>query len=237
MRLALHLLGGLVTVLARFPFAALPARRAMRQRWSRRLLDILGIELRSAGAPLEAGAMLVANHVSWIDIFVINALVPAAFVSKAEVRKWPAIGWLSANNDTIFLQRGSRGHARVVGGQITDMLESGGTVALFPEGTTTDGSQVLHFHGALLQPAIDAGCPIQPVALRYRTPTGAFCRAPAYDGDLSLLQCIAHIIAEPAIVADVELLPARRPAADSDRRALANALQAEIAASVASTPR
>lgn len=219
----------------RFPFVQLPTRRVMRQRWSRRLLAILGIELRVSGVALESGAMLVANHVSWIDIFVINAVVPAAFVSKAEVRQWPAIGWLSAHNDTIFLQRGSRGHARIVGGQMAAMLDAGGTVALFPEGTTTDGSHVLHFHGALLQPAIDAGRPVQPVALRYRTPDGAFCRAPAYDGELTLMQCIAHIIAEPAIVAEVELLPARRPAADSDRRALANALQAEVAARVAPT--
>ena len=173
--------------------------------------------------------MLVANHVSWIDIFVINAVAPAAFISKAEVRKWPAIGWLAAKNETVFLQRGSRGHARIIGGEIGRALQAGSTVALFPEGTTTDGSHVLHFHAALLQPALDTASPIQPLALRYRNAQGEFTLAAAYYGEMSLLECIANIVAEPAIVAEVDVMPAEAHAPEQDRRPLANALQARIA--------
>lgn len=174
----------------------------------------------------------MANHVSWIDIFVINALSPAAFISKAEVRKWPAIGWLAATNETVFLQRGSRGHARIVGGEITGSLQAGTTVALFPEGTTTDGSHVLHFHAALLQPALDAGRPIQPLAIRYRDADGQYTRAAAYYGEMSLLDCISNIISEPKIVADVVVMEAAVYPAEADRRPIANALQARIAEQV-----
>lgn len=173
--------------------------------------------------------MLVANHVSWIDIFVINAVAPAAFISKAEVRKWPAIGWLAAKNETVFLQRGSRGHARIIGGEIGRALQAGSTVALFPEGTTTDGSHVLHFHAALLQPALDTSSPIQPLALRYRNAQGEFTLAAAYYGEMSLLECIANIVSEPAIVAEVDVMPAETHSPELDRRPLANALQARIA--------
>jgi 1-acyl-sn-glycerol-3-phosphate acyltransferase len=219
-----------------FPSATPERRRALRQRWSQRLLDIVGIEVRQSGEAVESGAMLVANHVSWVDIFVINAITPAAFVSKAEVRKWPAIGWLAATNDTLFLRRGSRGHARIVSREIADVLETGQVVALFPEGTTTDGSHVLHFHGALLQPALDAHRPIQPLALRYRRPDGSFTNAAAYWGDMSLLQCIANLVAEPAIIVEAALLPPVRGDADIDRRALAAALRDRIAAHVVLKP-
>src|SRR5690606_13991462 len=102
LRLSLHLLAGLATVITRFPFAGVATRRGLRQRWSRRLLAILGIELRASGDDIAPGTLLVANHISWLDIFVINAVAPAAFISKAEVRKWPAIGWLAARNETVF---------------------------------------------------------------------------------------------------------------------------------------
>src|SRR5690606_3559653 len=109
MRLSLHLLSGLAIAIGRFPFAGLETRRALRRNWSHKLLDILGIELRITGADIAPGTLVVANHVSWLDIFVINAVAPAGFISKAEVRRWPAIGWLAAKNETVFLQRGSRG--------------------------------------------------------------------------------------------------------------------------------
>lgn len=216
--------------------AGIATRRSLRQRWSQRLLDILCIEVRTSGAAIAPGTMLVANHVSWIDIFVINAIAPSAFISKAEVRKWPAIGWLAAKNETVFLQRGSRGHARIIGGEIGHALQAGSTVVLFPEGTTTDGSHVLHFHAALLQPALDTHSAIQPLALRYRDAQGEHSRAAAYYGEMSLLECITNIVSEPAIVAEVEVMPAETHAPELDRRPLANALQAQIAERVTAEP-
>jgi 1-acyl-sn-glycerol-3-phosphate acyltransferase len=104
--------------------------------------------------------------VSWIDIFAMNALTPVAFVSKDDVIHWPIIGTLARHNETIFLQRGSRGHAHTIGREMAERLQSGNWLAVFPEGTTTDGTHLHPFHGALLQPAIDAGA-VTPVSLSY----------------------------------------------------------------------
>lgn len=235
-RLGLHLVEGALTVGLIYGFASPCRRRALRRSWSARLLAILGIRPEVEGGAVTPGSMMVANHISWIDIFVINAVAPAAFVSKAEVRNWPLAGWLAARNDTVFLRRGSRGHARIVNKEIADILAAGGHVAVFPEGTTSNGSQVLNFHGALLQPALDAGHPVQPVALTYLDAEGMRCYAPAYDGDISMGQCIAAMIGEPRITARVYVTPALPADAATDRRALAHLVRARIAAAVESVP-
>lgn len=228
-RLASHIVEGALTVALVYPFSAEPTHRRLRQRWSQRLLRILGIRLRAEGVPVEPGCMLVANHISWVDIFVINALAPSSFVSKAEVRNWPIIGWLAAKNGTIFLRRGSRGHAKIINDETAALLDAGRNVAIFPEGTTTDGSHVLSFHAALLQPAIAAGHAVQPVALSYHAPDGSFSRAAAYDGDLSLGQCIENIIAEREIIARVQAEQPMPTGEGTDRRTLAKAARDAIA--------
>ena len=215
-----------------FPWLSLQRRGQLRQRWSTGLLSLLGFRLRIDGEALAHPALLIANHVSWVDIFAINALSPSAFVSKADVRQWPVIGWLAAMNETVFLQRGSRGHARIINEAIADRMAAGRHVAVFPEGTTTDGAHVQHFHAALLQPAISAGQPIQPLALRYRTPDGAFTRAAAYDGDLSVLDSLKAIIATPCIEVHLSVLPAFATT-DANRRSIATAAHAAISARVA----
>jgi len=221
LRLTLHVVEGASTIALIYPFSAEPTHRRLRQRWSQRLLRILGIRLQTEGVAIEPGCMLVANHISWVDIFVINALAPASFVSKAEVRNWPVIGWLAAKNGTIFLRRGSRGHARLINEETAVQLDAGRNVAIFPEGTTTDGSHVLNFHAALLQPAIAAGHAVQPVALSYHAPDGSYSRAPAYDGDVSLGQCLASIVAERATVARVQCAAPIATHPETDRRTLA----------------
>ncbi|AVR87840.1 diadenosine tetraphosphatase ApaH [Thauera aromatica K172] len=221
LRLGLHLLYGVATVALVYPFTRRDTHRALRRRWSRALLRILGIDLEAEGERITPGCLLVANHISWVDIFAINALAPAAFVSKAEVRAWPLIGWLAAKNDTIFLRRGSRGHARIVNAETAARLEAGGNVAIFPEGTTTDGTEVLHFHAALLQPAIACGRPVQPLALRYLNTDRGHNRAPAYDGDLSLGQCVANIIATRRSIVRIRIAPPHPTADGIDRRILA----------------
>lgn len=220
-RLALHLLEGALTVVLRYGPASLPQRRHLRQRWSARMLAILGIRLEVTGEAIAPGSMLVANHISWVDIFVLNAVAPAAFVSKAEVRAWPLIGWLAARNETVFLRRGSRGHAKIVNGEIAGILKEGGHVAVFPEGTTTDGSFVHPFHAALLQPALDAGHPVQPVALAYLGGDGHRTQVPAYDGDVSLGECLGAIIAAKQITAHVMVTPAIATSSTSERRKIA----------------
>jgi 1-acyl-sn-glycerol-3-phosphate acyltransferase len=235
-RLALHLVAGALSAALVYNAASLPGRRRLRQRWSAKMLAILGIRLEVEGEPIVPGSMLVANHISWVDIFVINAVAPAAFVSKADVRGWPLIGWLAARNETVFLRRGSRGHAKIVNGEIAGILAEGGCVAVFPEGTTTDGSHVLHFHAALLQPALDAGHSVQPVALSYLGADGRRSYAPAYDGEVSLGQCLAAMVAEREITARVRLAPALAAHAATDRRTLARQTRERIVLAVDSVP-
>lgn len=161
----------------------------------------------------------------------MNAARPVAFVSKSEVRDWPLIGWLAAQADTVFLRRGSRGHAKIVNAEIDALLNAGKDVAIFPEGTTTDGTHLLGFHAALLQPAVETGRPIQPVALSYETPDGLRSLAPAYVGDTPLLTCLGEILATPEIVARLRPTPVLQ-IGDRTRRELAHAARGAIALSL-----
>ena len=190
------------------------------------MLDALGIQVEADLTHAVPGALLIANHISWIDIFVINAALPSAFVSKEEVRHWPLIGWLAAKNETVFLRRGSRGHARVINQQIAEILDAGKSVAVFPEGTTTDGRHLLHFHAALIQPAIAAGRPILPTAISYWELDGQRSLAPRYDGDISLGQCVRSILSRKRLIARLVTTPLRGMAGEDRRQVAAEAREA-----------
>jgi 1-acyl-sn-glycerol-3-phosphate acyltransferase len=239
-RLGLHLLWGMTTVACAYPFLNDAVRLWLKRRWSRQLLDILGIRL--AGHPrgmargreeaLAPGSLFIANHVSWLDIFALNAVRPMAFVAKSEVRGWPLAGWLAANTDTLFLRRGQRGQTHAINRRIAELLAAGKDVAIFPEGTTTDGSVVLPFHGALLQPAIDGRHPIRPVSIAYCDADGRRSAAPAYAGDTSFGACLAAILACRSLSVRLRPTPPLAPpgvAAGADRRALAASARSAIA--------
>jgi 1-acyl-sn-glycerol-3-phosphate acyltransferase len=215
LRTALHLLHGTLVVALLFPRIDETARLAHRSRWSRRLLGILGVTPAPV-LPASPRGLLVANHISFLDIFVINAAHPAAFVSKSEVRTWPVIGWISARTDTVFLERGLRSAAQRTRARVAAHLRAGKLVAIFPEGTTTEGDRVLPFHAALFQAAIDAGAPITPIALGYADRSGKPTNVPAYVGDMTLLQCLWRIARSEGLVARIEVLPAL--AADGQER-------------------
>lgn len=220
-------------------------RLALKQRWSRQLLNALGVTLKfpapqavqskhRTGAGNTAAnqkktltptgtvaGMLVANHISFLDVFVINAWVPAAFVAKDEVRRWPLVGWLTRRTGTIFLQRGSRQAAHAAHLHLVEKLRAGTRVAIFPEGTTSDGHTVQPFHSALLQSAIDAAAPVLPLALRYLdAQTHQPSHAADYVGEMSLLECLWSIASSQGLVAQLAPLPAI-PSTGLDRRHLA----------------
>ena len=204
-RVVFHLLCGLYWVGIAFPFFSVQRRRQVRYRWSRQLLALFAFKLRISGSlPAQAG-LIAANHVSWVDIFAMNALTPVAFVSKDDVIDWPIIGTLARHNETIFLQRGSRGHAHTIGREMAERLQSGNWLAVFPEGTTTDGTHLHPFHGALLQPAIDAGVPVTPVALSYQDTQGQRSLLPAYSGDTSLWECFCAMLSARQLVVHLEI--------------------------------
>lgn len=215
----------LVTLLV-FPLCSELTRLRLKSSWAIALLDTLGVEVEADLAHAEPGVLIVANHISWIDIYVINAALPSAFVSKEEVRHWPLIGWLAAKNDTIFLRRGSRGHARIINQEIGALLDQGRDVAVFPEGTTTDGRSLLHFHAALLQPALSAGHAVLPVALSYWELDGQRSLAPRYDGDISLGQCTRAILGRKRIIARLVTTPLRGRKGEGRRQVAAEAREA-----------
>jgi 1-acyl-sn-glycerol-3-phosphate acyltransferase len=228
LRIGLHLLWGAVTVALIYPFVRESRKLGLKQRWSRQLLDILGVRLDAHLTGVAPGSLIVANHISWLDIYALNAARPMAFISKSEVRRWPLIGWLAANTDTVFLNRGSRRHAKAVNAQISGLLKADKDVAMFPEGTTTDGTHLLDFHGALLQPAVDTGRPVQPVALSYFDADGRRSQVPAYIGETSLGESIAAILACRSLTVRLRPTPALATPT-RQRRELALAARGAIA--------
>lgn len=164
--------------------------------------------------------MLIANHISWLDIFAILSVAPCVFVAKSEIRAWPLIGRLVTMVGTLYIERGRKSHARRTNESIVAALRAGTIIAFCPEGTTTDGARLLHFHRALFQPAIDAEATLQPVALRYLDAQGTFTRAAAYVDDMSLVASIWSIASEPRMSVELRFTDAV-VATGADRRALA----------------
>ena len=222
-----QLLVGSLTCAFLFPFIGPPRRMQHVRRWSLRMLRALGIELRSSGMPQAGRLLVVANHVSWLDILAINAVQPARFVSKSDVRAWPLIGWLVACAGTLFIERERKRDALRVVHQVAATLKAGEVVAVFPEGTTSDGRGLLPFHANLLQAAISTETPVQPVVLRFADSAAAFSAAAAYVGDTSLAQSLWWIVMARGLQAHVAWLPAEA-SAGVERRILSERLRGRI---------
>jgi 1-acyl-sn-glycerol-3-phosphate acyltransferase len=231
LRLLLHMTWIGVGTASLYPLAGAQRRASLKRRWSHRILEILAVHLEARPSDAPLGSLIVANHVSWMDIFAIHSLRPAAFIAKAEIRRWPYFGWLAAKNDTVFLRRGSRGHARIVNAEIDALLNAGMDVAIFPEGTTTDGTHLLGFHAALLQPAIETGRPLLPLAISYHDAQGKISVAPSFAGETTLLQCLSAILACRSLTVRLTPMPAidtrgktRRELSDAAHTAIATTL-------------
>ena len=147
---------------------------------------------------MPGNVLIVANHISWLDIFVLNSLQPARFIAKADLRRLPVAGRLIANVGTLFIERERRRDTHTVNRHTVEALARGDVVAVFPEGTTSDGTGLLKFHSSLLQSAVDAKGHVQPIAIRYRTPGDEHCAAPAYVGELSLFGSFWRVTGERA---------------------------------------
>ena len=200
-RLALHICNGLIQAVA-YPWFPLKIRRLILQNWSADLLHIFNVRIdiadNDALHTLRHG-LIVTNHISWLDVFVLNAVVPMRFVAKSEVRRWPVIGWLCARAQTLFIERGKARSAARINVHLVELLQRGECLAIFPEGTTTDGSAVAHFHSSLLQPAIDAGAQVHPVAIRYEDNCGMHSTAAAYIDDISFGTSMWRILSTPQL--------------------------------------
>ena len=230
LRLVLHLAQGLATCALVFPLAGAATREALVKRWSGHLLRICGVRLKvtlAPGAIFAPRALIVANHISWLDIFVINAMQPCRFVAKSDIRDWPLVGWLCAMAGTIFIARGRQRDVRRIFEGLVTSLNAGERVAFFPEGTTAPLGTVLPFHANLFEAAIDAKVPVQPYALRYAGRDGKPHPAIEFIDDMTFVQSVLAILRVRDFTAELVILPAMA-SAGAHRRELAGAAREAI---------
>jgi 1-acyl-sn-glycerol-3-phosphate acyltransferase len=231
-RLFAHIAWALTMAAVIFPRVTVITRAHITQRWSAKLLRLLNIVLSIHGArPADAARnlIIVSNHVSWLDIFVINAAQPSLFVAKSEIRDWPLAGWLCEKSGTIFVRRAKRSDTGRINDEMRDALATGATVGLFPEGTTTAGDRLLKFHSSLFEPAVANAAIVGPVAIRYLTSEGERNDAAAYHGDIGFSDSIRQIISQKSMIAEITFAPPIS-AAGITRRQLAQKSEAAIAA-------
>lgn len=195
------------------------ARARLVQRRAVRTLHALRIDVVVRGArPSAAGPLLVvANHVSWLDVYALNAIAGSRYVAKSEVASWPVAGAIARGFGTLFLRRSSLRDAARVKDAVADALRAGERVVVFPEGTTTDGAAVGRFYAAMLQAAVDAGAPVQAVAVRYRRADGTREPDAAFVGDMTFLASLRRVLGRPTLRAELTFGPVLRSAGRTRR--------------------
>jgi 1-acyl-sn-glycerol-3-phosphate acyltransferase len=195
-RLILHFLYGCAVAGLVFPFIDGTRQLRIIKRWSRQVLAILRVHVHVTGRPPGGRhpTVVAANHVSWLDIWVIHAVAPVRFVAKSDVRRWPFVGWLVARAGTIFIERNKRHDTARTNRAIVDTLIRGERVGIFPEGTTTDGTHLRAFHASLFQPALGAGARVVTAGIRYPLGDGSINLDASYAGDRSLWESLRLIL-------------------------------------------
>lgn len=200
--------------------------------WSGRAARLFGIRVKVFGTPLPGGVLFVANHINWLDIVLLHSQHMMGFVAKAEIARWPLLGWLATRAETIYHARGSSDSLSGVMHQMAERLRAGRAVAAFPEGRTTSGAALGTFHARIFQPAISAGALVQPVALRYGD-RGDAQTIIAFAAGENFMSNLLRLIGEPPRVAEVHFLEPVAPSADG-RRAMAEQCRSRIEAAMAS---
>lgn len=226
-RVPLLLLHGLIAVpLALLALNPLAARlrvgadtfeKTMIRWWSGRLVRIFGLRIRRFGEPLPGAVLYVANHVSWLDIELMHSQRPVNFVAKSEIARWPFVGWLAARAGTIFHRRGSTDSLATVMASVVERLRAGNPVGVFPEGGSGHGDKVGTFHARIFQTALDAGVPVQPVALRYGRDGRQDARVP-FGAKESFFANFLRVLGNPPMDAEVHYLEPVAATPDARRR-------------------
>jgi 1-acyl-sn-glycerol-3-phosphate acyltransferase len=198
--------------------------------WSGGLVRRCGFRIEREGEPLPGAVLFVANHVSWLDIELMHSQRVMSFIAKAEIARWPLIGWLAQRAGTIFHRRGNRNSLSVVMEQAVERLRSGVAVGVFPEGGTGPGDRLRTFHARIFQTAVDAQVTVQPVAISYGRDGKMDLRVPFAAGE-SFFANVVRLIGDPGVTAKVRFLDpiplaaaGRRQTAEAARRAIAQAL-------------
>jgi 1-acyl-sn-glycerol-3-phosphate acyltransferase len=211
---------GLVGVLLSSLILVPLLRRGAARTVARAILAVLGVELVWRGPAPRPGSLLVANHVSWLDVVALLAVTPVRLVAKHDVRAWPAVGALAALTGSIFVDRSRPKTLPATVAEVSAALRAGRSVAVFPEGTTFCGTERGRFRPAVFQAAVDAGAPVVPISIRYGSPAAAFV------GDDTLWSSVRRVAALRGLTVTLVGSPALRPEPGADRRSLARAAQA-----------
>ena len=198
-------------------------------RWAAGLLECMGVKLEIHGSALQPGPlMIVANHISWLDIPALHAVRFCRFVAKADLRRWPVVGQMADLAGTLFIERESRRDAMRVVHHMADSLRAGDVLAVFPEGTTGDGALVMPFHANLFQAAISADAPVQPLRIEYLdAASGKPSAAPNYVGDEHFLSSVWRTLGASSVLVRIHL-GEPQPVDGRDRRLLAAQLHAAV---------
>ncbi|MSP86635.1 MAG: 1-acyl-sn-glycerol-3-phosphate acyltransferase [Methylotenera sp.] len=236
-RVAAHTLFGLFVVTLMFPVGTKHFKLGLIKWWCTHLLDIFNVSVISLGhSPpsykTASNHMIIANHISWVDIHAINSILPLTFLAKSDIKSWPVFGYLVSKGNAIFLERGKRHHATRIVDITTRSLKAGDNLCLFPEGTTTDGTAIMPFKGSVIQSAIDAHSIIWPVAIRYPRTDGSINTEVAYAGDTTMAQSIQQVLLQKNPVIELHFLApivtAELADQDKNRRDLTRYIQSLI---------
>jgi 1-acyl-sn-glycerol-3-phosphate acyltransferase len=195
--------------------------------WARGLLRVFGMRVRGIGTPVPGGTMFVANHVSWIDIMALHSQHMMGFIAKAEIRRWPVVGWITSHGETIYLHRGNTNSLGDVMAEMAERLRAGRAVAAFPEGGTRDGGELGPFHARIFTAAVDADATVQPVALCF----GERCEAQrivAFAPGESFMGNFLRLLGEPPRPVAVRFLEPILHAEHEGRRGIATLARARV---------
>lgn len=208
MRIAAHFGHAVLLVTLRFPLWNREHKLQRIQRWSQQVLATLHIQVQSDKPAVRGFAgLVVSNHLSWLDILVLQSLIPGVFIAKSEVRRWPVVGFLAAACSTIFVDRRSARSARTMVEHSTAAMGQGYAVVVFPEGTSSNGQDLGSFHANIFESAIRANASVQLLILKYiDTTTGEAAEAAHFIGDMSLLYSLKRVIGSSSIQACMQLV-------------------------------
>ena len=227
----------LVIISLVFPFQGPQARGRVIRRWAGRLLSWLGVTVKVNGrlqeeaahdtgvTPGKIGRLILSNHVSFLDIFALDSVLPSGFVAKAEIAKWPVFGVIAKHVGTIFIERGNKRALIGIGQGMQQALKDGKNLLMFPEGTTSDGTKLLKLHANLMEAAVRTQADVVPVVLQYKS-GGKIAVKAAYVGDTGLFECLWNVVTMPDLTVEITILNPRK---GDDRHTLCRNVSADMA--------
>jgi 1-acyl-sn-glycerol-3-phosphate acyltransferase len=217
-----------------FPLSSKNFKLRLIKWWCKYLLDIFNVRVVIHGhipPPYQTASniMFVANHISWVDIHALNSIIPTRFIAKSDIQNWPIFGYLARKSNVLFISREKRQDAARIVHATNHSLLDGDTLCLFPEGTTTDGTEIKPFKSSIIQGAIHANAVIWPIAFRYPRKDGSINIEVAYSGETTLIESIQQVLFQKQAVVELHFLApittAELTNPDKDRRKLTQQIE------------